>query len=272
MKIKLHFLFFITLILSAIFGGLTIFLICVLTALMHECGHIFCAAKLGYQCEKVSLMPFGASAYFELDGISARDEIKLALAGPFVNLTFLVALAALWWFYPVTYAYTDLLFYANGAMLLCNLIPAYPLDGGRIARRAASHFLSGKICEIVVRLMTALSVVAIVLIYFLVYKNLSLLLFAAFLTVSIFEKNQPTKKIDYSKRKVKRGRDIRYVMLDRDATFKDGLRFLNGEKYVIFQIYDTVFLDEVGEEEFFEKLQLHGIYDRVYDENSQKIF
>ena len=48
MKIKVHPLFFFVGLLSALFGGLPQFVICVLTALLHECGNIFFAARMGF--------------------------------------------------------------------------------------------------------------------------------------------------------------------------------------------------------------------------------
>ena len=60
----------------ALFGGLPSALICLMTALLHECGHIFCAARMGFKCEKVKIMPYGAAAMCDVDGIRAGDEIK----------------------------------------------------------------------------------------------------------------------------------------------------------------------------------------------------
>ena len=110
MKITIHPLFLAVGLLSALFGGLPIFIICALTALLHECGHIFCAARLGFECKKISLMPFGAAAVCDIEGISPSDEVKLSLAGPLVNFILCVGVAGLWWFFPETYAYTDLIF------------------------------------------------------------------------------------------------------------------------------------------------------------------
>ena len=96
MKITLHPLFITLGIASAIFGGLPVFIIYALTALLHECGHIFCALRLGYKCEKISLMPYGAAAVCDTEGISKTDEIKLALSGPLVNAFICVGTAGLW--------------------------------------------------------------------------------------------------------------------------------------------------------------------------------
>ena len=133
-KISIHPLFVAAGIFSALFGGLPVFMIYTLTALLHECGHIFCAHGMGFACSGIKLMPYGAAAVCEIEGISARDEVKLALAGPAVNAAVCVALAGLWWFLPDTYAWADTVMQANAVMLAINILPAYPLDGGRVAR------------------------------------------------------------------------------------------------------------------------------------------
>lgn len=252
-------------LLSALFGGLPQFVICVLTALLHECGHIFCAARMGYECSKISLMPYGAAATCDIEGISPADEVRLALAGPLVNLLLCIAVAGLWWFYPVTYAYTDGIFYASAAMLALNLLPAYPLDGGRIARCALSKFFKPKTVSIILRTVNILAVIGIALVFFLAYKNVSLMAVAIFLLCSAFSKSPPAQKINFAARKKKRGREIRYVILDESATFRDALRFLDGSRYLILQIYGDVFIDEITEDELYEKLLNKNIYDRIIE-------
>ena len=142
MKFTIHPLFFAVMIFSALFGGFLVCIIFALTALLHECGHVFCAARLGYECRQIKLMPYGAAAVCDIDGINARDEALLALAGPAVNAAICVALAGLWWFFPDTYAFTDTVMAASAVMLAVNLLPAYPLDGGRLAKCALSRLFS----------------------------------------------------------------------------------------------------------------------------------
>ncbi|MBD5632113.1 MAG: hypothetical protein HDP34_02645 [Clostridia bacterium] len=248
---------------SALFGGFPEFIICALTALLHECGHIFCAARLGFECTKVSLMPYGAAAVCDIEGISPADEVRLAISGPLVNLALCVAVAGLWWFYPETYGFTDVIFYANAAMLLINLLPAYPLDGGRIARCAAGKFLKPKAVNIALRVTNVLVVVALILIYFLALKNLSVLAVAGLLLCSAFEKSPPARKINFAAKKKKRGREIRYVILGEDATYRDALRFVDGSRYLVLQIYGDVFLDEISEDELYKRLLENNIYDKI---------
>lgn len=263
MKLTIHPLFLAVGLLSALFGGLPIFIICALTALLHECGHVFCAARLGFECSKISLMPFGAAALCDIEGISPADEIKLALAGPLVNLVLCVAVAGLWWFFPQTYAYTDLIFYANSAMLVFNLLPAYPLDGGRVARCVLNRFLSGKASDMVLRVANLFAVAAIVLVFVFAFRNITLVFAAALLLCSVFEKRRPAQKINFAAKKKKRGREIRYVILGENATFKDALKFVDGSRYLVIQLYGDAFLDEITEDELYERLLEHGIYDRI---------
>lgn len=265
MKITIHPLFLLVGLLSALFGGLPVFIICVLTALLHECGHIFCAEKLGYECTKVSLMPFGAAAVCDLEGISPADELKLALAGPAVNFFLGIAIAGLWWFFPQTYAYTDVLFYSNSAMLALNLLPAYPLDGGRAARCLLIKFLKPKTCNLVLRALNLAIVAVLVALYFTVAHNLSVLAIAALLVCSAFQKAPPARKINFSARKKKRGREIRYVILDGGATYKDALKFIDDSRYLVLQFYDEKFLDEITEDELYEKLQNSSLYDKIIE-------
>lgn len=265
MKITVHPLFFAAGIASALFGGFTIFIISALTALLHECGHIFCAARLGFECKKVKLMPYGAAAVCDIEGISPADEVRLALAGPLVNLALCVAAAGLWWFYPVTYAYTDTVFYANAAMLLLNVLPAYPLDGGRVAKCAAQKFMSGKAVNIALRVLTVGVAISLTFVYFFALKNVSILMVALFLLCSAFEKSPPVQKINFAARKKKRGREIRYVILGEDATYRDALKFVDSGRYLVLQIYGDKFLDEITEDELYERLLNNGLYDKIIE-------
>ncbi len=266
MKITIHPLFLAVGLLSALFGGLPIFLICALTALLHECGHIFCAARLGFECKKISLMPFGAAAVCDIEGISPSDEIKLALSGPLVNLLLCVGVAGLWWFFPVTYAYTDLIFYASAGMLVLNLLPAYPLDGGRIAKCVLGNFLKkNKALNIALRVINILVVISLIFIYFFAIKNITLLTMAGLLFCSALSKSPPAVKINFAAKKKKKGREIRYVILGENATFKEALRFVDSSRYLVLQLYNEKFLDEITEDELYEKLLTRSIYDKILD-------
>ena len=268
MKITLHPLFIALGIVTAIFGGLPIYLIYALTALLHECGHMFCASKIGFRCEKISLMPYGASAICDTEGIRPKDEIKLALAGPAVNAFMCVLCAGLWWFYPQTYAYTDTVFTANAVMLAINLLPAYPLDGGRAVGSLLSLFMKKRRAKLILRISGLCISTALIFIFVFALRNISFLVFALFLAVSAFCKDGVLSRINFSAKKIKRGREMRHIMLTESSTFKDALRYVDDGKYCVFQYFSNGILDEVTEEELFEMLESRSIYDKVFESPS----
>ena len=264
LKISIHPLFVAAGILSAVFGGLPVFLIYTLTALLHECGHIFCARGLGFYCSKVKLMPYGAAAVCEIDGISARDEVKLALAGPAVNAAICVACAGLWWFYPVTYAFTDTVMQANAIMLAINILPAYPLDGGRVARCVLGKIMPARAVNIVLRCITVLVAAGVASLYFFTDVGVNCFAFSAFLVCSAFTKSPPACKINFAdKKKLRRGLEIKYILADRTLTYSRALRYLDDKSYIIFRTQDG---EEVTQDRLCEKFETCGIYDSIFDE------
>ena len=139
---RVHPLFFLVGIWYACTGELFLFLLSGLVAVQHELAHAFAAAKLGYKLNSIVLMPFGAVIDGDLEGLTAKDEILVAFWGPFCNLLTAVFFVALWWFAPTMYAFTDVVFYSSLAIALVNLLPAYPLDGGRILRCFLTRFFA----------------------------------------------------------------------------------------------------------------------------------
>lgn len=101
------------------------------SVLLHELGHALVGRSFGVPTRDITLYPFGGVAAMKLEARNSRAELWIALAGPSVNA--LLALAAwggmalgargLW---PVVLL--------NAAMGMFNLIPAYPMDGGRVLR------------------------------------------------------------------------------------------------------------------------------------------
>ena len=130
-----------TLFLLALFG-------CVL---LHEFGHILMARRFGVRTPDVILLPIGGVARLERMPDEPKQELLIALAGPAVTLTIAVAIYAALAVTgkPPTLAEairTDAPFAAqmmgiNVMLLLFNLIPAFPMDGGRVLRALLAHRL-----------------------------------------------------------------------------------------------------------------------------------
>lgn len=99
--------------------------------LVHELFHARQAYERGYALKKISLTPYGAVISGE-EIFSERDAVAIAAAGPLSNAVICLVLYALWWRFPAAYPYTKTIFDVSFAIGAFNLLPFYPLDGGRI--------------------------------------------------------------------------------------------------------------------------------------------
>jgi hypothetical protein len=83
---------------------------------------------------------------------------------------------------------------------------------------------------------------------------------------SCFEKEGDAVKINFSSSaKLKHGMDIRYVMVDGELTYKDAVKFLDERHYVILQLFDGEIKDEITQDELYQGILSHSIYDKVFE-------
>lgn len=107
------------------------------SVLSHELGHSYVALKRQIPVKGITLFIFGGVAQISQEPRSAADEFKVAITGPLVSL-FLAGVFALLWVLdrslPVLAAPSIYLLRINLILALFNMIPGFPLDGGRVLR------------------------------------------------------------------------------------------------------------------------------------------
>jgi Zn-dependent protease len=123
--------------------------------LLHELGHALVAVRKGIGIADITLWMFGGVARMQRDSDSPATEFKIAIAGPLVTLAIVLVSGAVGIAFAGGSDFADAMMVEEGAripgalavvawltsinllVLVFNLIPAYPLDGGRIARAIA---------------------------------------------------------------------------------------------------------------------------------------
>lgn len=120
--------------------------------LLHELGHCLIARRAGVRVFDITLLPVGGMARIERTTIHPRTELALALTGPLVNVLIAVMLVPIVGLLAQSQEITDIggvisalgditplgffayLLFANISLVIFNLIPAFPMDGGRVLR------------------------------------------------------------------------------------------------------------------------------------------
>ena len=132
--------------------GLIFILLVFLCVLLHEFGHIFTARAFGVRTPDVVLLPIGGVARLERIPEKPLEEFLIAIAGPPVNIVIALILivfagadlssnAAMAAIDNDKISMVDRLAAVNLFLALFNLIPAFPMDGGRVLRAILSSRL-----------------------------------------------------------------------------------------------------------------------------------
>ncbi len=106
---------------------------CYLITIFHEYGHALAAKYYNYKTNKIELNLIGGAAFVE-EIRDYKHQLNVAIAGPLVNLILI----------PILFLFINLniffvkIFVLNFLIMLFNLIPALPLDGGRVFRAVLS--------------------------------------------------------------------------------------------------------------------------------------
>jgi len=122
-----------------------------LCVLLHELGHCVVAIRYGVKVQGITLLPIGGVASMSRIPERPREEFLVAVAGPLVNVVIAGVLIAMTGEIPDLAGFEDApnsigeltqhIIRANIGLVLFNMIPAFPMDGGRVLRSALAAVL-----------------------------------------------------------------------------------------------------------------------------------
>ncbi|MDO9500408.1 site-2 protease family protein [Falsiroseomonas sp.] len=164
-EIRLHLTFLLLLawigVAHGLQGGMAaavqgIVFICLLfgCVVLHEFGHVAAARRYGVRTPDITLLPIGGVARLERMPEKPSEELVVALAGPAVNVVIALLLFLVLGGVPAVAAMASLenpahgllarLFWVNMTLAVFNLLPAFPMDGGRVLRALLSMRLGSR--------------------------------------------------------------------------------------------------------------------------------
>lgn len=185
MKIKADLKIFLIVLVYILTKNIKIFALSFIFIFIHELGHILAGISLGLKITKINITILGFSIEFENYGKERRiNRIIIDSAGPAINL--IIAIMA------VILGIAEL-FYINLVLLIVNLLPIFPLDGGRILKTVLLHKYSYK--ETMkkiekVSINTAIILTFVSSIAVLYFKNISFFIITIYFWCLILKENK----------------------------------------------------------------------------------
>ena len=204
MRFRLDLKIFLFLILFYFTKQIDIYIVMIIFAIIHELGHLIFGIILGLRPEKMDLMPTGLAISFKINvdyynkkigkgNLFTIKKILVALAGPFTNLLMVIIFS----FLNIDYNLKLMIIYSNWLMFFFNLLPIYPLDGGRILGGILhlnmglnkSKDIVNDVSIIVMIILTSVGSIAI-----LYYKNIAIFIIIMYLWILVINESRKFTK------------------------------------------------------------------------------
>lgn len=276
LKFTIHPLFIAFGIYFAIIGKVFSFLIFTISAVIHEMGHQFVAQKRGYTLKRLVLMPYGAVIYGENSQMTYEDEMIIAISGPIVSLLIASFFVSIWWLVPLSYPYTELCVLANLTIGTVNLLPAYPLDGGRVLLSMLSIYIKRKtaliVCKVIGILLSALIFAVYVYSWVIKTPNHSILFFALFMlfgNIFVSKDNSYQRILSYfSLGNLSRGKKVNKIALSSKENVKKLQSLYTYGELLEVDLYNekNQLVAKISADKVVKILASANLYQNIYEE------
>lgn len=188
MKISVHPLFIVVLVLCLVarawlFGAAILF-----SVVVHECSHAAVATVFGAKAREIRLLPFGAEVSVECNLLATSQKVLVLLAGAFGNLAVILVAGSLLWILPGWFGVLEVVIIANAVPAVLNLLPIYPLDGGKVLYTLAQELPNKRRRRMPAQVFSTISMLVFVGLFIaccFLFFNLPLLIMCIIMVVSI---------------------------------------------------------------------------------------
>ncbi len=230
-KFKIGTSFFLLIIVCVLTKNFLLLMNYILALFLHELAHLFVATKRGYVLKQLRLDMFGLCIELE-DKIDDKDSFAINIAGPLMNLGLVIVCMALYWLVPMSFRYLNIFCMSNLVLAIFNLLPIYPLDGGKIVSSIFKSEKTYRRMDLLLRILLTCTVVGMFIYSCITVINWWWLILAIFF-ISSRSKKPPTLSIfKYSKNK-HIDRVVMYKLTGEECLY-DLVKKISNNKYTIF--------------------------------------
>lgn len=212
MRFRIDLKIFIFLIIFYFTKQIEIYAFIMFFAFIHELGHLMAGLIMRMKPEKIELMPFGFSISFKIPVDEYNKKIRkgnmleikkviVAIAGPITNFIIILLIGRL----NIDELKSIIIIYTNFLIMIFNLLPIYPLDGGRVLKGILHIKFGKRKAEKYINLISKITVIIIIgisSILILYIHNIAIFLIDIYLLYLMVKEDSRYKKREYIYKKV----------------------------------------------------------------------